>query len=132
MTDKEILFSYRLQQAEETLSDARKMLENNLSPRSIINRAYYSMFYVLLAIFIKTDINIKTSKHSGIISFFDKEFIHTGKIEKRFSKMLHKMFKARQESDYKEFVELTEKDATDSVKLAGEFIKNIKKIMSNV
>ncbi len=32
MTDKQALLEYRLKQAEETLSDAEKMLENNLSP----------------------------------------------------------------------------------------------------
>ena len=37
MTDKETLFLYRLRQADETLSDAKKMLENKLSPRSIID-----------------------------------------------------------------------------------------------
>jgi len=55
MTDKEALFLYRLRQAEETLLDAKEMLENNLSPRSIINRAYYSMFYAILALFINTE-----------------------------------------------------------------------------
>ena len=45
MTDKETLFKYRIEQAEETLFDAAKMLKNHLSPRSIVNRAYYSMFY---------------------------------------------------------------------------------------
>jgi len=60
MTDKQALLTYRLKQAEETLSDAKKMLVDKLSPRSIINRAYYSMFYAVLALFIKTDINLKT------------------------------------------------------------------------
>jgi uncharacterized protein (UPF0332 family) len=95
MTDKEILFLYRLRQAEETLSDAKKMLEHKLSPRSIINRAYYSMFYGVLALFLKHDIKIKTSKHSGIISIFDAEFVHTGKINPCFSKTLHKIFEVR-------------------------------------
>jgi hypothetical protein len=49
MTDKEVLLHYRLQQAEETLEDAEKMLRANLTPRSILNRAYYSMFYAILA-----------------------------------------------------------------------------------
>ncbi len=42
MNDKETQFKYRIEQAEETLSDAEKMLKNHLSPRSILNRAYYS------------------------------------------------------------------------------------------
>ena len=111
MTEKQTLFQYRLKQAEETLSDVEKMLQENLSPRSIINRSYYSMFYAILALFLKTDINLKTSKHSGVISIFDKEFVHAGKIDKYYSKILHKAFDARQESDYKEFVELSTKDA---------------------
>ena len=36
MTDIETLFLYRLKQAEETLLDAKKMIESGLSPRSII------------------------------------------------------------------------------------------------
>jgi uncharacterized protein (UPF0332 family) len=74
MTDMEALYKYRLDQVETTLDDAKKMLQAKVSPRSIINRAYYSMFYMLLALFIKMNINIKTSKHAGIISLFDIEF----------------------------------------------------------
>lgn len=128
MTDKEILFLYRLRQAEETLSDAKKMLEDKLSPRSIINRAYYSMFYGVLALFLKHDIKIKTSKHSGIISIFDAEFVHTGKIDPCFSKTLHKIFEVRQEGDYKELVEFSYNDVDEFVKLAEEFLEGIKKI----
>ena len=79
MTDKETLVAYRFKQAEETLLDAERMLQGGISPRSITNRAYYSMFYIVLALFLKTDINIKTSKHTGVISIFDKEFILTGR-----------------------------------------------------
>lgn len=127
MTDKEVLFTYRLNQAEETLSDAKKMLEDNLSPRSIINRAYYSMFYAVLALFLKADISLKTSKHIGVISIFDKEFVHTKKIDKHYSKILHRVFKVRQEGDYKELVELSFEDAAELVKLAEEFVIGIKK-----
>lgn len=35
MTDRDSLFLYRLKQAEETLSDAEKMLEGSFTPRSI-------------------------------------------------------------------------------------------------
>jgi uncharacterized protein (UPF0332 family) len=44
MTDKDSLFLYRLKQAEETLLDAEKMLKGDFTPRSITNRAYYSIF----------------------------------------------------------------------------------------
>ncbi len=129
MTDKQTLAVYRLKQAEETLSDAERMLKDNMSPRSIVNRAYYSAFYAALALFLHTDIKLKTSKHAGVIALFDKEFIHAGKIDKHYSTILHRLFKARQESDYKEFVELSCEDADGFVKLAKEFLDNIKKVI---
>lgn len=131
MTDKESLFLYRFKQAEETLAEAERMAGNNFSPRSIINRAYYSMFYAVLSLFLKAGINTKTSKHGGIISLFDKEFIKTGKIDKRYSKILHDTFDARQEGDYKEFVELSQDDAAEFVKLAEEFFEEVKKIIKS-
>lgn len=130
MTDRDALFSYRWEQAEETLSDAKKMLQDKLSARSIINRAYYSLFYAIHALFLKTDTNIKTSRHAGVISMFDKEFVHTGKIDKRYSTILHRLFDTRQEGDYKEFVELSHEDAAESVKLAEEFLEGIKKFLN--
>jgi uncharacterized protein (UPF0332 family) len=48
VTDKQTLLAYRLKQAEETLADAEKMLQGGVSGRSIINRAYYVIFYSIL------------------------------------------------------------------------------------
>lgn len=128
MTDKDTLYLYRLKQAEETLSDAERMVQEDFSPRSVTNRAYYSMFYAVLALFLKTGINIKTSKHIGVISTFDKEFVKTGKIDKRYSKMLHDTFDARQELDYKDLAESPMEDAAEHVRLAQEFLECIKKL----
>ena len=130
MTDKQTLFTYRLKLAEETLLDAKNMLQNNLSSRSIVNRIYYSMFYAILAIFLKSDINIKTSKHSGVISLFDKEFVHTGKIDKLYSKNLHKLFNARIDGDYKDFAEFSKEGVSEFIKLAEEFLREIKRLIS--
>lgn len=130
MTDIETLFLYRFKQAEETLLDANKMIESGLSPRSIINRAYYAMFYAILALFLKTGVNIKTSKHIGVISIFDREFVKTGKIDKRYSEMLHDLFDTRLEGDYKEYVEITADDAKEHVKSAEEFLNAIKNFIN--
>lgn len=130
MTDRETLLKYRMKQAEETLADAEAMAKVALSPRSIVNRAYYSMFYAVLGLFLRTNITPKTSKHSGIISMFDQVFILSGKMDKQFSKSLHKMFNARQVADYKELVEVTPEEADESVEAARKFIEEIKKVIS--
>ena len=126
MTDKEALFSYRLKQAEETLMDAERMLQGNFSPMSITNRAYYSMFYAVLALLLRSDVDIRTSKHVGIIGLFDKEFIQTDKFDRYYSVILHKMFNLRQKSDYKEFAGVTVKDVSEHVKLAKLFLEHVR------
>ena len=131
MTDKKTLYQYRIKQAEETLSDAENMLKNHLSPRSLINRAYYSMFYAILALYINEGLNLKTSKHSGVISIFDKEFVHSGKIDKNFSKVLHRIFISRQEGDYKELVKISRDDAARSVADAEAFLSAIKNFITS-
>jgi len=130
MTDRETLLQYRMQQAEETMADAEAMAKAKLSPRSIINRAYYAMFYAVLGLFLKTNVTLKTSKHSGIISMFDQFFILTGKIDKQSSKTLHKMFNARQVADYKELVEVTPAEAEEAIGAARKFVTEIKKLIS--
>lgn len=130
MTDRETLIRYRLKQAEETLADAEAMRKGALSTRSIVNRAYYAMFYALLGLFLETNTMLKTSKHSGIISMFDQVFILTGKMDKRFSKSLHKMFNARQVADYKELVEVSEEEADDAIKTARDFVEEINRVIS--
>lgn len=127
MTDRETLYCYRLGQAEETLSEAEKMLQEDFSPRSITNRAYYTMFYTVLALFLKTSLNIKTSKHIGIISIFDKEFVKQGKIDKHYSKILHNAFDDRQEADYKELAEISIEKSAEHVQHAKEFLAAVKK-----
>jgi len=131
MTELETLFMHRLQEAEETLADAVQMLEGNCSPRSVVNRAYYTMFYAVLALFIRFGTVHKTSKHAGIIGIFNKEFVHTGKIEIRFAKMLNVIFEARLEGDYKGLIVLTHDHAQDAVDKAQEFVAAIRELIAS-
>ena len=57
------------------------------------------MFYAALALLQK--ISKAPSKHSGVISLFDKEFVMKGIFEKELSKDFHKAFELRQTFDYK-------------------------------
>lgn len=130
MTDQQTLFRYRLAEAEETLADARALLETGRSARSVVNRAYYAMFYGVLALFIAEEVEHRTSKHSGIIAIFDKAFVHTGKLGHDFSRMLHRMFDARQECDYKEFAQVTKDAAAHAIEQAETFLMGIKGLLA--
>ena len=46
--ETEVLISYRLEQAQTALDDAKYLLEGQRSPQGIINRSYYAIFYAPL------------------------------------------------------------------------------------
>ncbi|NPV29842.1 MAG: HEPN domain-containing protein [Firmicutes bacterium] len=118
------LIAYRLRQAQEALDDARKLAEHAGSLRSIINRAYYSMFYAVLALLLTIDAG--ASKHSGAIALFDRHFVKTGLFPKELSKILHRGFEHRQRGDYEELAEVEEADAQEMLQDAGSFLTAVR------
>lgn len=117
------LCEYRLQQAEESFCEAELLL-NSGHYRGAINRAYYAIFYSLQVLVIIN--KVKVSKHSGIISYFDREYIKTGIFDKKFSKWLHRLFDMRQDADYGDIFTPSEDQCREALKESKEFIMGIK------
>ena len=118
-----ILISHRLAQAEEALSDADFLLERG-SHRATVNRAYYGMFYAILALLHL--LGKGTSKHSGAIALFDREFVRSGAFNKEFSRWLHEVFLDRQRSDYDELVLVSRQEAAEALDHARRFVEQAK------
>jgi uncharacterized protein (UPF0332 family) len=97
---KRELALYRLQQAEESLEEARFLFEGQKSPRSVINRAYYAMYYSVLALFIFE--SYSSSKHSGALSYFNQRFIKGNLIPQDVGRAINRAFDLRQRGDYRE------------------------------
>jgi uncharacterized protein (UPF0332 family) len=121
--EKTTLIRYRLSQARESLKEADVLLREQMSKRSVMNRLYYAMFYALLALL--QDKQLGSSKHSGAISLFDREFIKTGTFEKDFSKVLHRTFELRQKADYMEQTEVTKQDIDEIHPQVLDFVNRI-------
>jgi uncharacterized protein (UPF0332 family) len=90
------LSNYRLEKAQKDLESAEVLLIKKLYAQSI-NRSYYSIFHTVRALlaFEKFD----SRKHSGVISYFNKNFIKTNIIEVKYSEILMKAEKIRNECD---------------------------------
>ncbi len=112
-----------MSQAKDSLKEADVLLREGMSYRSVINRLYYAMFYAVLAILQEREIG--TSKHSGAISLFDREFIKTGILDKSFSKVLHRAFELRQKGDYMEQTEVTKQEIEEIQPKAQDFMNKI-------
>jgi len=121
------LIRYRLEQAQVALDDAKFLLDGNRSPQSIINRSYYAMFYAALALLQK--IGKVPSKHSGVISLFDIEFVIKGVFPQDLSRDFHKAFELRQVFDYKVIEPCSKEKAEEARNNAVRFVEAVKKYL---
>ena len=122
---KKDLVQYRLELAQEMLRDARLLQENGGSPASIVNRAYYSVFYAALALLVTVD--VEPNKHAGVLAKFDELFVRQGIFPKEMSRILHHAFDMRQAGDYQKSKVITEEQAFEVLTSANEFVKTIQK-----
>lgn len=121
------IVSYRLEQAEESIDAARVLIDQGLT-RPSVNRSYYAMFYAVLALLSTR--KQETSKHSGAISLFDKEFVKPGMFTKDFSRWIHDAFDLRQRADYSIQVQVNKEDAEQILDNASAFVKEVKARLS--
>lgn len=123
--DKKVeLASYRIKQAEESLEEARFLMSGGKSPRSVINRTYYSMFYAILALLVYEPFS--SSKHSGILCYFNKRFIKEGIFPEYFGRSINKAFDLRQRGDYREKIDISYEQIKPFIDNSEQFIKAVK------
>ena len=114
------LITLRLDQAQQALRSAKILLDSD-DTQGAVNRSYYAMFYAVSAL-LETR-RLGTSKHSGAISLFDREFVKAGVFDKRLSKSLHRAFNLRQESDYSPEKSVSYESALNQQEDAVEFVE---------
>ena len=88
------------------------------------------MFYVALA--LMQNIGKAPSKHVGVISLFDTEFVAKGVFTKDLSRDLHRAFEQRQASDYRT-IEIPDKEkAKVTLEKAALFVEAVKVHLSGL
>lgn len=123
------LIAYRLEQAAETLDVARTLSAAG-HYRDTVNRAYYAMFYCGLALLASKGLG--TSKHSGVLSLFNRYFVKTGEFSLADGRRLQEAFELRQRSDYHEFIQITLEQAQEAVARAEAFLEHTRQALANM
>ena len=120
------MIQYRLEQANETVKEAAALFEMSFW-RGTINRSYYAMFYSVLALAVlRQQI---TSKHSGVIAFFDGEFVKTGVFSKELSQAFHLAFERRQTTDFGGIFTVSEEEASQALQEARTFVATVENFL---
>lgn len=122
------LMRYRLEMAEERLKSSKVLLDAG-SYKDSIGRSYYAMFTAVRALLAVEGQDF--SKHAGVISYFQKEYIKSGKIEKKYSKYISQAFQIRNNTDYADFFIVSMQDAQEQYEKAKEFLGMIKEYLQD-
>ena len=123
--DKKDLAAYRLQKAAVFLNDAKTLLDAS-SYGSSANRSYYAMLSAARSLLILRGISADT--HEGVKTMISREFIKTGLIPKEMGEVFRNLQARRVDSDYGDYVEITEQEARDSLAKAEQFVSEVKRV----
>jgi uncharacterized protein (UPF0332 family) len=107
--DRAVLIKYRVEKAKKAAEDARFLIDNNRLLLAV-NRIYYGAFYILSALALKYQ--VPTSKHKELIGWFNKTFVKTSVIPRKYGQFVHKAFDKRSKADYADYVEFDKKEVS--------------------
>ena len=114
--------------AKDSLEVARQLHEQK-HYNDAASKAYYAVFHSLQAILLTKELSF--SKHSAVMSAFNKEFIYSGDFAKDFYTKIIRLFKDRQIGDYEYTKEIdresSETDVADTemiINAIEEYLKN--------
>jgi len=113
------LVLYRMARAHETLEDAR-ILAGTGRWNACVNRLYYACFYAVTALLVSD--GLSSSKHTGVRSLFNRQYVKTGKITKDLAIIYNDLFERRQEGDYIDFVSFQESQVLPWISKAEELV----------
>ena len=88
------------------------------------------MFYALLALLATRGLG--TSRHSGALALFDREFVRTGVFPRELSRSLHLAFDRRQTHDYGEMIQIDDQIAEEAVAAAAIFVTAIESYLRSI
>lgn len=130
MTEEECLeySKLRIETAYKTYQ-AAKVLSQNGYWNSAVNRLYYSVFYAVNALLVSNE--IYTQSHSGMRTQFSKYFIKTGKLDKKYGKLLVQLYDWRQKGDYENLFDFTEDSVNQLFEPVYEMLEMIEREIKN-
>lgn len=116
------LAEYRLTRAREMLSASKDNLEIG-QYRTSLNRSYYAVFHAMRS--ANALRGFDSSKHSGVISYFTKEYLKTEILDRGLADIIKDSSYFREKSDYDDFYIAGRSEAEEQLKNAEHFVQKI-------
>ena len=120
---------YRLEKSKKCLASAKLLIQSG-DYCSAANRSYYSIFHCIRSLLALEGVDF--SKHSGVMAYFQRNYVKSGIFEKEYSKILIQAFEIRSESDYDDYYVMSREEVEEQVKNAQFFLDGIMKYVSDL
>lgn len=120
------LAGYRMERAREMLDAAEGNLKIGQFKTSL-NRSYYAIFHTMRAVNILKGFD--SSKHSGVIAFFNKEYLKEEILDRSLSVIVKNSAFLREKSDYDDFYIASKTEAEKQLDDARVFLGKIEEYL---
>lgn len=117
-----------LEAGEEALKAAKALLDTGLY-RDAFSRLYYSLFHHVRALLFLSGLEPKT--HEGLERLFGLHFVKTSKVNPKYGKLLSRLQKYHEQSDYGLTVTFSKKDVAEAIKGVEEFVQEVKRLINS-
>ncbi|MBI5234278.1 MAG: HEPN domain-containing protein [Deltaproteobacteria bacterium] len=126
--NKELVL-HRIERAKEHHQSAKELFANGHFLDSV-SRSYYVVFSATRAVLATVDMD--NSRHSGVISLFDKHFVKEGKIGVEASRIIHEAMECRVKADYADYPDITKDIAENELVKAERFMKEVEEYIKGL
>lgn len=108
--------------AQETL-DTAKLCMGHKRYKDTINRCYYAAFYAVKAVLALEEVDFK--RHKDAIAYFNKNYIATEVFDREIGKLLGRLKRKRETSDYDDFYIASMEEAAEEYEAAERIVRSI-------
>jgi uncharacterized protein (UPF0332 family) len=112
-----------IEHGEEALKEARVLLDSGLF-RGAMSRTYYGAFHHVKALLFTIGLEAKT--HEGASHLFNLHFVRPGLIDVKYARLVSRLQKYREQSDYDPAAVFTKEDVETEFQNTLEFSRTIK------
>ena len=124
--NKKILIERWLEKSQAAIKAADDSIINN-NLENALNRIYYAIFYVVMALAQKENFN--TSKHANLMGWFNKKFVFEDKIfDPKLFEIYKDTFEYRQDSDYDAMYKPNLEEVKTLLADAKVFVATVRKV----
>lgn len=94
------------------------------------SRAYYAAFHATQAVLLTESLQPKS--HQGTLHLFNYHFVKSGRLDPKYTQILARAAKYREEADYRHAMTFTEDQTTQTIREVHQFLDGMNQFLTSL